>query len=212
MIDESKKRIVEGAKKSAAVGKAKKDIRVAEFKQECLCCKNLIPYEKRRNKFCSQSCNAIYNNTRRGSKVVTVPRAPKNIYYCKACQKKINHKGTQFCSLHCCNYFKWEQKKSEIIRSGIYPGRDYNYIRILARRLIRDTIGWKCSICGLKEWNGQEAPMVVDHEDGNAENNSIENVRLVCGNCNMMLPTFSGRNRGSGRTWRKERRDLGKNA
>lgn len=38
------------------------------------------------------------------------------------------------------------------------------------------------------------------------------NLRLVCGNCNMMLPTFSGRNRGNGRAWRRERRHAGKNA
>jgi hypothetical protein len=59
-------------------------------------------------------------------------------------------------------------------------------------------------------WNGAELRFVLDHVDGNANNNSRENLRLVCPNCDMQLPTSRGKNRGNGRHSRRVRYAEGK--
>lgn len=64
--------------------------------------------------------------------------------------------------------------------------------------------GNTCSVCGTEEWFGDDVPLVCDHIDGNSENHDYDNFRLVCGNCDMLLPTYKSKNRGNGR---KERRN-----
>jgi len=45
----------------------------------------------------------------------------------------------------------------------------------------------------------QPVPLVLDHIDGHFENNNEENLRLVCGNCDMQLSTYKSKNIGNGR-------------
>ena len=46
-------------------------------------------------------------------------------------------------------------------------------------------------------------PIEVDHKDGNVDNNSEENLRLLCPNCHALTPNFRNLNKGRGRSWRK---------
>ena len=39
----------------------------------------------------------------------------------------------------------------------------------------------------------------MDHIDGNSENNRLDNLRLICSNCDMQLPTYKAKNKGKGR-------------
>lgn len=65
--------------------------------------------------------------------------------------------------------------------------------------LIR-TRGYRCEICGIKEWRGEPVPLVLDHIDGDSDNHVPDNVRMVCRNCDGLLPTYNGRNMGKGRS------------
>jgi len=54
---------------------------------------------------------------------------------------------------------------------------------------------YKCSICGQKPfWNGKELKMVLDHISGDRKDNTLENLRWVCPNCNIQLDTFGSKN------------------
>ena len=57
-----------------------------------------------------------------------------------------------------------------------------------------------CAICGMKdEWNGKHLIFVLDHIDGNADNNNRDNLRLICPNCDSQLDTFKSKNKKSAR-------------
>lgn len=42
-------------------------------------------------------------------------------------------------------------------------------------------------------------PLVADHIDGNWKNNTEDNLRLICPNCDSLSPTYAALNRGNGR-------------
>jgi hypothetical protein len=147
----------------------------------CLRCgKELLP-KQNKNKFCSHSCSAIVGNT--GN--LKMPR-----YDCKYCGK-VTRK--EFCSRTCLGAYN-------ILSSG-----EYTHHPLTTRKYLEIFKGWICSICGNTEWLGKPIPLVMDHRDGNSENWSVENMRFVCGNCDMQLPTYKGRNKGNGRFKRSQR-------
>lgn len=64
----------------------------------------------------------------------------------------------------------------------------------LKLRLLKENIfDYKCSCCGNTEWNGQPIPLELDHINGNNQDNSLENVRLLCPNCHAQTPTYRRR-------------------
>lgn len=49
---------------------------------------------------------------------------------------------------------------------------------------------YECSICGQKPfWNGKPMSLIIDHINGVNNDNRLENLRWVCPNCNIQLPT-----------------------
>lgn len=70
----------------------------------------------------------------------------------------------------------------------------YTNMTRLKYRVIREgLLGDKCAICGIKEWNGKELVLQLDHINGNNRDNRIENLRLLCPNCHSQTETFSGK-------------------
>lgn len=70
--------------------------------------------------------------------------------------------------------------------------------------------GHACEMCRHTIWMGQPMPLILDHIDGNSGNRRLDNLRLVCGNCDMQLPTYKAKNRGRGRFARRQRYSQGK--
>lgn len=65
----------------------------------------------------------------------------------------------------------------------------------LKKRLLKNgLLENKCSNCGqLPLWDNKELVMVLDHVNGINNDHRLENLRLLCPNCNSQTKTFCGR-------------------
>ncbi|MDX1993356.1 MAG: DUF2116 family Zn-ribbon domain-containing protein [bacterium] len=164
------------AQRQAASDRARQ--RHEENSPKCLNCGAPIEYENRRNKFCSQSCSATYSNQRRirntiRSRVCSCGN-PKELAnkYCKECSdRQVYHR-----------IYKLEDATLDSQR----------------RRILVEEIGHRCEVCGLSEWMGKPIPIELDHINGDSDNNSRENLRLICPNCHAQTDTYKGANAGKG--------------
>jgi len=59
----------------------------------------------------------------------------------------------------------------------------------MKRQLIKE-FGHKCGNCGLSEWLGKPIILEMHHKDGDASNNNLENVELLCPNCHSFTETW----------------------
>lgn len=77
-------------------------------------------------------------------------------------------------------------------------------IRTLKKFLV-ETKGHGCSMCARVNWEGKKIPIEIDHIDGNWLNNDLSNLRLLCPNCHALTPTYKNKNKGNGRSYRRNR-------
>lgn len=52
----------------------------------------------------------------------------------------------------------------------------------------------KCYRCGLITWNGELAPLELEHINGNRCDNRLENLTLLCPNCHAQTETYRAKN------------------
>jgi hypothetical protein len=66
----------------------------------------------------------------------------------------------------------------------------------LKRRLFETGLkARRCEMCGVGErWHGRPMALVLDHVNGVADDNRLENLQIVCANCAATLDTHCGRN------------------
>ena len=74
-------------------------------------------------------------------------------------------------------------------------------------RYIMEKYNMKCAKCGWNELNPitLKVTLEVDHIDGNSENNSEDNLILLCTNCHSITQNYKNLNKGHGRAWRREK-------
>jgi hypothetical protein len=66
----------------------------------------------------------------------------------------------------------------------------------LKRRLFAEGLKERrCELCGQDEhWHGRRMALILDHINGVATDNRLENLQIVCPNCAATLDTHCGRN------------------
>ena len=66
----------------------------------------------------------------------------------------------------------------------------------LKRRLLQSGIlKSECALCGQGcEWMGRPLMMVLDHVNGVPDDNRLENLRMLCPNCNSQTDTYCAKN------------------
>lgn len=161
----------------------------------CKFCEIILSYDKRYNDFCSRSCGAKFNNSKR-------ERSPsKKLEQCLFCLVPLINNQNKYCSRKCDKAHKWQIRKDQMILEGI----DNSWNNADGKRYLIELSEGKCQECGLSEWQNQSMPLVLDHIDGNPYNDALSNLRVICNNCDALSSTFKGRNKGSGRFKRAER-------
>lgn len=179
--------------------------------KQCLRCGKDFMSFSGNGKYC-KDCNPSKKNREKSELKCT--KTPKRMrlnpeHNCLYCNDIISAGRTsKFCNKTCESLYNWEIKKEEIIKRGYFDSSKGQITegetnRVQVKRFLLDRDGHKCSICGLREWMGKPIPLIADHIDGNTQNHNIDNFRLVCGNCDMQLPTYKSRNYSKGRDYRK---------
>lgn len=126
--------------------------------------------------------------------------------YCLNCGKELPNTAKKYCSIECQHEFEYKQWIEEW-KLGNKNGKIGNWGQLShhLRRYIFEKFGNKCCKCGWGETNPYTGtiPLEIDHIDGNYENNSEDNLQLLCPNCHSLTETYRGANRGNGRgiTW-----------
>jgi hypothetical protein len=184
-----------GGIKSSEITKQKHLERIEKYNSNpklCEECAEPISYEKKINKFCNQSCSAKFYN-----------RPRKITGYCLYCSKELESKKHRktYCSTSCQQALKRENslKDNKISSKAI-------------KTFLVKKYGAICMECGWSKENPftKTIPIELEHIDGNSENNTLDNVKLLCPSCHSLTPTYKGANIGKGRYKRRERYRQGK--
>lgn len=126
--------------------------------------------------------------------------------FCLNCGKELTDKRNKYCNNKCqaeYQYREWVTRWKEGKESGI--SGSYGISKYLKRYLL-EKFHYKCAKCGWGETNPytNTLPLEVEHIDGNYQNNSEDNLILLCPNCHSLTSTYKGANKGHGRKERKK--------
>lgn len=118
---------------------------------------------------------------------------------CPNCKKEVTKRNNKYCDNKC---------QVEFERKSIYEKIENNqgkFYQNTYKNYLINKHGDKCMNCGWNEKNEVtgKVPIQLEHIDGNSENNSLDNLKLLCPNCHSLTPTYGALNKGNGRKSRK---------
>lgn len=129
---------------------------------------------------------------------------------CFSCQKQLTKRSQKkFCSNLCQNDHEYTIYVQEWLKGSVSGGRGIVAKNMTGHilRYLKDKFGESCSSCNWKTINPitQKVPLEIDHIDGDSENNSPDNLRVLCPNCHSLTTSYKNLNYGKGREWRRKK-------
>jgi hypothetical protein len=125
---------------------------------------------------------------------------------CIECGSVLVKRNSKYCSNVCQADFQYMQYISKW-KVGTVDGNCGIHTRRLSAHLTRYLRNKfrVCSLCGWDEMNPvtKRVPLEIDHIKGDAENNTENNLRLICPNCHSLSSNFRNLNYGNGRARRR---------
>lgn len=102
------------------------------------------------------------------------------------------------------DYAGQQAKKGQHKGSNVYKPASYYFDNIhpiqsykLKEKLFKDGLKEeKCEICGVSIWQGVKLPLELHHKNGNHNDNSFDNLQILCPNCHSIQEGNSGANIG----------------
>jgi len=125
---------------------------------------------------------------------------------CLKCNKELEAYQQKYCLNRCQVDYQYDLHISKW-KSDSDNGKKCTKTKNISRHIklyLIEVGGEKCSSCGWKRRHTitGKVPLEVDHKDGDASNNNLNNLRLLCPNCHALTPSFRNLNKGKGRSWR----------
>lgn len=163
-------------------------------------------YKKRASyKFCSVSCvrqsKAIKNKECPNCKIPFRPKEPIQKYCSHSCAAIFNNAGRVYIN----------NKKSVVVKkSKLQDWLDGRWngsitsgnLSKIVREYLLEQAKYRCTRCGWAECSQyikNKVPILtIDHIDGKSNNNTVDNLVVLCYNCHTLTPTFGSLNRGNG--------------
>ncbi len=125
---------------------------------------------------------------------------------CLCCGLRLSTRSRTYCSNRCQRNHEYKEYIRLWKLKGVDGNRGTNTKNISGHvlRYLREKYT-ACSICGWSKYHPltNKLPLEVDHIDGNSENSSEGNLRLICPNCHSLTVNFRNLNKGNGRSWRR---------
>lgn len=152
------------------------------------------------SRFCSRSCSTSANNKKS-------PKRTRKVEYglCLNCGEQLNS-PRKYCSHECHRSFQ----RREFIENWLAGTENgltaQGTVKTFVKDWLRELCGNKCELCGWSKINPVTGvvPLTADHIDGHWQNNRPENLRLLCGACDSIQPTYKALNKGNGRITRRK--------
>ncbi len=124
---------------------------------------------------------------------------------CLDCKKSVKNK---YCNNSCQQKYQ-SGLKIQAWLDGTWDGMkgtgDGTTLAPTIRNYLLAKVEYKCTECGWGKVNpySGKVPLEVDHINGNWQDNSPDNLKVLCPNCHALTSTHKGMNRNKGHKQRK---------
>jgi hypothetical protein len=113
----------------------------------------------------------------------------------------------KYCNNVCQHEYQTSVKMQNFL-DGKYVGRLLQFRNSgdgeWTRRLLKEKQGYVCACCRISSWQGMDLTLEVNHKDGDAMNNVLENLEFLCANCHSQTDTYKAKNKNSSRAYRRK--------
>lgn len=104
-------------------------------------------------------------------------------------QLNINHsKLYSKCAI--TTHLKNTKSLNDILSNKVTYSNTHSLINRLFKSGLKEK---KCEICGITDWMRKPISLQLHHNDGNRNNNSIDNLKILCPNCHSQTDSYVGR-------------------